>query len=267
MSRVLVVDEWYDELATDALLEKEYQALIVQGAELFWPAYRVVPFTITLRSEYFESAKADLALIDRNYVDWVVVEVELGHHSFDAHVLPQARTLREARYDGAVAEYLLGRCSDLDPMKTRELVRASQPQVLVVVNQPMAFWRDPLRQCGVRLSVVQVFRSDRNKHLFRVDGDTLLRPSGIASGCSPVPSMPGFLQVLNPAILNVPNHGRLNITCEGRVGTWERLDTADRVFLMPYRGAGVPPARTYVLRPLDDGSFALESTDSRRRTP
>lgn len=266
MARILAVDEWYDELASDALLEKEYQALLVQGAGILWPNYRVLPFTPILRSEYFESARADLALVDKDYVDWVVVEVELGHHPFDAHVLPQARTLREARYDGAIAEYLLGRCPDLDPGRTRELVRASQPQVLVVVNQPMAPWREPLRQCGVRYAVVQVFRSDRNKHLFRVDGDSLVRSTGVASACAPVPSMPGFLEILNPAILSVPNHGRLNISCEGRIGTWERLDTADRVFLMPFRGAGVPQARTYVLRPQADGTFVVELTSLKRST-
>jgi hypothetical protein len=41
-----------------------------------------------LTSEY-GSKKPDLALIDRDYRAWWVVEVELAHHSLHHHVLPE----------------------------------------------------------------------------------------------------------------------------------------------------------------------------------
>lgn len=97
MAKLLINDDWYDEIAPTALYETEFEQIVIAKADLLYPEYRAVPFKKIVFSEV-SSAKPDLALIDVHYRDWWVVEIEMGHHDLASHVLPQVRTLSEAKY-------------------------------------------------------------------------------------------------------------------------------------------------------------------------
>jgi hypothetical protein len=98
MARILKDGEWYEPVAPTAVYEAEYQAIIVAQARHLFPDYAVVKFDTIVESER-GNGKADLALIDRRYRFWWVVEIELSTHSLGGHVLPQVQilSLRRAR--------------------------------------------------------------------------------------------------------------------------------------------------------------------------
>ena len=48
-------------------------------------------------SSEYGNKQADLVFINRDYTDWVVVEVELSHHSLNSHVFPQAYTFKNGK--------------------------------------------------------------------------------------------------------------------------------------------------------------------------
>jgi hypothetical protein len=92
MSRILVNGQWYDALAETALYESDFERLVQTHAQRVFPAFCVAPFKCLVETEDGETAKADLALVSRDYRDWWIVEVELAHHP-DSHVLEQVRKL------------------------------------------------------------------------------------------------------------------------------------------------------------------------------
>src|SRR5687768_12685725 len=136
MGRILVHGVWYDQLADAALYEVEYERIVVDHAPSLFPQFRVVPFKCTVEAEDEDSKQPDLALISHDYRDWWVVEVELAHHDFDGHVLPQVRTLARGIYGDSHAAHLCRKAPDLDRERIESMMKGRQPKVLVVLNAP-----------------------------------------------------------------------------------------------------------------------------------
>src|SRR5262245_11308178 len=106
MARILVDGTWYDELAPTALFEADYERIFVRHAGAIFPSWTTVPFKCDVVGDDGEKVKPDLALIGRDYKTWWVVEVELAHHSFADHVLPQVRRLATGDYGEYQANFL-----------------------------------------------------------------------------------------------------------------------------------------------------------------
>ncbi len=203
MARILVDGEWYDELAPAALYETEFEEIVMAQASHLYPGYIGVRFKITIESET-DSAQPDMALIEREYREWWVVEIEMAHHSFRSHILPQVRTLTQGVYGQKHVDYLCSQNPNLDRGAMVDMVKGRQPSVLVLVNSPQPEWQKELAPFGAIVTVFQVFRSDRNRHVFRANGDYPRRPVGIVSKCSFDPMLKSLLRVESPAGLGVP---------------------------------------------------------------
>ena len=92
----------------------------------------------------------------------------------------------------------------------------------------------PIHRLDAIITVVEIFRSGRNQHILRVNGDY---PEGedahIASLCRLDGTLPSLLQVDSPAALGVAAGEQLDIEFNGGLTNWSRLDTSDRVWLLP----------------------------------
>src|SRR5687768_15522327 len=143
MARLLVSGIWHDQLASTSMYEFDYENLVgSQSANLF-PDYHVVQFKHTVSSEE-GSAKPDLALIDKEYGGWWVVETELSHHSLTSHVLPQIQILARADYGMREADALC-RSGELDRDRVGEMMKGAPPGILLVVDTLLASWVEALR--------------------------------------------------------------------------------------------------------------------------
>ena len=234
MARLLFKEAFFEELAPGSMLEADFENLVITKGSLLFPDFFVVPFKVTVSSED-DSAKADLALVERNYREWWVVEVELGNHSFEGHVLPQVRTLSRAPYGEDEGRALCDGCVELSLRRVLEMVKGRQPRVLVVVDADRRDWARPLRGYEAELLVLQMFRSDRNEHALRIDG-YMPEPPGLAvSECSFDPLLPRFLIVHSPALLGVEAGKNLSVRYGKYVTEWQRIDCHDKVWLSPAR--------------------------------
>ncbi len=81
MARILSQREWFDQIAPTAIYEAEFESIVSSYADVMYPEFYVVPFKATVSAED-AAAKADLALIDKNYREWWVAEVENGPSPF-----------------------------------------------------------------------------------------------------------------------------------------------------------------------------------------
>lgn len=239
MSRVLIRGEWYSRLGSTSLLEHEYEKLMAQQAPLLFPDYELVEFRCDISSEH-GIRQPDFALIERTYRSWWVLEVELAHHSLLSHVLPQVRVFATAEYGSQHAGYLAAR-SHLDRHRLEEMMKGAPPKVLVAVNQPMPDWIPALRGYDALLAVLEIYRSEKNDHILRANGDYPDPPTDVLTRCRVEALMPRALTVDSPAGLGVPDGGAISVEYEGNVTEWRRKDVQNRVWLMPPRGGSPLP--------------------------
>lgn len=239
VARLLINGEWYEGLASTAYYEAEYERLIHEQSASLYPRYRMVPFKTTVASET-GTAKPDFALIAADYAAWLVVEVELAHHSLGGHVLPQIQVLATARYGEDQAAYLASQAHDLDVTKLRVLMRGAQPRVMVIVNGLPPSWVPALARFDALLASVEVYRSGRNHHVLRIDGDSPGLLLDVVSRCRVDRNIPRLLRVDSPAALDIGQDGRINLDWNGSQTTWVRVQSRDTVWLNPIQTNPLP---------------------------
>lgn len=263
MARLLLRGEYYDSVSPHALREDDYERLLLANAAHLYPSWHVVRFKEIVESEYGK-AKADLALVDRRYRRWWVVEVELGSHPLTGHVEPQVRKLANGAYGAAHASCIHAAMPALDRSALGEMVVGAQPRVLVLVNEPKPDWISPLRVWGARLGIVEVFRSRRNVDVLRINGEHPDDLGDLVSTCRVDPVIPNSLLVASPAALGIGSGERVELLYDGGITEWRRVDAADRVWLMPTRRWPLP-ASINDFRITEDGAQRLVITPSRKR--
>lgn len=206
MPRLLHNGRWFESLHPAALYELSFEALIAErGLDLF-PDYICVRFNKLVTSE-LGSGRADLALIERHYRRWYVVEVELASHSLAGHVQPQIQRLAAARYGDDEAIWLSERNPSIDARRLQRLLATAAPDLLVIANAPVPHWQQALVAAGAKLSIVELYRSQDNRLILSVDGEGP-EPSGPTLSSIEIGSdwFRSMLRVLHPAAL--PAHPR-----------------------------------------------------------
>ncbi len=264
VAKVLFNGEWYEPLASSSLYESEFEDVIEGQAGRLFPGYHLIPFKKRVASEE-EARIPDFALIDHQYRDWWVVEIELAHHPFEAHVLPQVRTLSRAFYGREEAAFLSARSSALDANAVLDMMKGAQPKVAVIVNAQCPHWVDALESLDARVIVVEMFRSDRNRHLFVVDGKSFGQPEGFVSSCWLDPTIPRLLVVESPAAIGVSPNTPIKIWYRGGVTEWWRMDAQDRVWLNPKFSNPLSAETTYQLVRLTDGALELREYGTKQK--
>jgi len=176
MARILVPNEggitsWFEQVAPQVFSEAEVEHLIILHAPQIYPEFYVLPFKIGVESP-IDTAKPDLIFIAKDYSDWWVCEVELGTHSFIPHIKKQVEVFTQAKYDQREAKYVCHKNPILDFEKTLKLFRSVSAKVLVIVNEPKKDWIKPLSEYRAILGVFELFRSDGNYEIFRVNPKT-----------------------------------------------------------------------------------------------
>jgi hypothetical protein len=248
---------WFDPASPSALYEREFTAIVVDQARYVFSDFHVVKFEKLVMSDE-DSAKADLALIDRKYRSWWVVEVELASHSLSSHVVPQVDTLSKARYDESDAEYLYDRLPAMDRGKLSDMLKGQQPRVIVVVNTPVPAWHAALSALGSLIVVVQIYRGEDNRLILAIDGDYPTLPRNLVTECRLDPLFPRLLKVDSPAGLGIQTGHTARLSYLGGITEWERLDSADTVWLRPLGANPLEPRRRYLIIESEGGSLSIE---------
>jgi hypothetical protein len=239
MARLLSRGEFYEKVSAQSVFEEDFERLLVANAADLYPSWHCLPFKQVVESE-FGPAKSDLALVDRKYRRWWVVEVELASHSLHQHVEPQVRSLATGAYISAHAEALHLSRPDLELRALKDMVLGEQPRVLVLVNESRPDWIPSLHRWNARLGVVEIFRSSRNVDVLRVNGEHPDDLGNVLTNCRVDALLRRSLVVGSPAALPVVPGGRLEIIFEGGTTQWRRIQSANCVWLMPVRRSPLP---------------------------
>ncbi len=261
MAKILLGDEWFDELASTSLYESEFETLLFQEAPRIFAEYHPVPFKVIVVSEDGD-AKADFALIHKEYRSWWVVEAEMGHHPLEGHVIPQVRRLSRATYQDTEADYLCEQNPSLDCSRVREMIKGEQPRVLVVANVPVLGWKEQLRPFNAMVAIFQIFRSQFNRYIYRINGDFPSENNEIISTCR-CWEIHRFLRIDSPTQLGV-NRGEI-ITLYHETGAiqWQRVDIADTVLLHALRDHPLKKGILYEIIRQGNGTLVIQVSTKR----
>lgn len=257
MARVLVDKKWYEQIEPSTFSETEFEDQINLNAPIVYPEFIVIPFKQTVCSDE-GNAKPDLIFISKDLCDWRVVEIEMGYHDFNNHVLPQVEILANATYSEEHVNYLYNRSNiKFDREKLTSIFTNQQPKVLVIVNEPEPNWVKPLQKRGATLAIFELFRGDDETELFRVNGEYPSLITRSISKCRFHPTIPRLLGVENPDNLSIPRHGFVKIRYNNCLTIWERIDAVDRVWLQPRNRNPLDSKNNYEIFCQLDGSLVI----------
>ena len=257
MARLRYRDHWFHPLSPTSLLEADFEDLLIQNGEVFRANSWMVRFKKTIYAAQ-SNARPDLAIIDHQYREWFIVEVEMERHSLGGHVLPQVRTLRDGYYGPPEAEYLLERLPHLDPKRLHDLIRGTSPRIVVIADREQQSWRETLAGADVEFLTLEIFRSDLNHYIFSIDGGLPHRGSDLVSYCRFNQMLPRQLIVESPASLGVANGESLNVLWDGKVIELIRMDAGSSCYLRMRGPIRVQPGVKYALLKLESGEMELK---------
>lgn len=131
MARLLMGRDWLESIRSQTWRESDYEAVVLNQAPQLFPAWRCIPFNHLIVGEDGTRKKPDRALVDHEYRQWWVVEIELAHHDLYGHVIPQVDVFRTGDYGPAHAQALHQKANDLDLARLEAMVLGEPPNVLV----------------------------------------------------------------------------------------------------------------------------------------
>lgn len=257
MPRLRYEGQWFHLLSLNALPESHFEDLLIQNSEMFRQDAWMVRFKRKIYAEG-AAARADLAVIDYEYREWFVIEVEMRRHPLYEHVLPQVRTLRDGYYGPQEVDYLVANLPDLDFDRTSDLVRGVSPKVVVIADRSDKWWSDVLSGADIDFITMEIYKSDLNRYIFSLDGGLPERANDLISYCTYSSMLPRQLQVQSPAALGGSHGDSLIILCDDEAIEWSRMDTKDSCYLRTRGPVRLRPGARYALLRRGDGAIVLK---------
>jgi hypothetical protein len=171
-------------------------------------------------------------LIDHEYREWIIVEVELEHHRLQGDVLDQVVKFAAGDYRKAHADYLLQKYHELDADKLTALITGTQPRISVFVPMQKPEWWRVLLQYNATIAVIEVWQDDTGRSLLRINGDQpTVKSSEFLTNLFRDRNLSKGLKVENPAVL--PNSDEIQILINGMASEWSIIKSKTNAWLMP----------------------------------
>jgi hypothetical protein len=163
-----VTEQLYEMSDPDALSESELEYKTVRVLSRVFPEFHCVLFAGGF--QYDDKVyRPDLALVARNFSHWFVIEVELVSHSFDAHVLPQARAFRYGAPQPDCVN-VLARELEISVEQARTLIEHVPRSIAVIANKPERNWEIALRSHDIQFLTVSIFKSPGGIEAIEIGG-------------------------------------------------------------------------------------------------
>lgn len=239
MSRILNPSDgrWYDELKAVAYYgETQVERWICQHARSLFPHHHVIPFKKAVASKNAVDMKTpDLALIRKDFSDWVIVEVELEQHTLD-HVLDQTRVFLDGEYNlPQIVQYVRGQIwkyyhKRVALRRLKDLFDSHRPSILVIADEHIESWQRELRKAGVQFCIIEIYKNVSGRHIYRTCGEYPVVYADDAQ-CRPHPSLPNLIEVIGNFSFTKVRKGRIDISYDEHVTKWHLIEDKGKRYL------------------------------------
>jgi hypothetical protein len=231
VAKILLNGIWYTPVDSASMYESKYESKILHNSEYLFPGYFCFPFKKQVESIY-GTGIPDLVLVDRDYREWIIVEVELEHHGLKGDVLDQVVKFASGNYSKSHADYLLDRHEVLDRDKLTALICGTQPRISIFVPVQKPEWWRILLQYNATIAVIEVWEDDTGRNLLRINGDQpTAKSSEFLTNLFRDRNLTKGLKVENPAVL--PQTDDIRIAFNGLFSEWVIIKSKSTAWLMP----------------------------------
>lgn len=231
MARIFHNGNWYSPVDSASMYESSYETKILHSSQELFPGYFCLSFKKPVDSIY-GTGIPDLVLIDKEYREWIVVEVELEHHGLQGDVLDQVVKFAAGSYTKEHSKYLVNKYNFLDPIKLEALICSTQPRISIFVPVQKPEWWRTLLQYNATIAVIEVWEDDIGRTLIRLDGDQpTAKPSEFLTNLFRDRNMAKGLRVENPAVL--PDGDKIRLLINGYASDWVIIKSKTNAWLMP----------------------------------
>lgn len=269
MSKLLINKVWYERIQSRSLYEDLFSAQLEHHSPDLFPGRHFVPFAHHTNAPGIGAKKADYALIDKDYRDWWVVEVEMSHHPLHRHVEPQVRVLAQAKYGIDHAEALLKHAKfNLDEQRLKKLILSHSPRVFVPVLtvEELPDWIAALSVHNALVTFFELYRAPSGEGLFRVSGDLPQDLGNKISACTIDDQLLRALVVKTQSALAGVNGSTIRIQYKGGETLWKYQMLGDTLMLFPRGRFPLSEALNhYVLVRTEAGDLELQDDLTSRR--
>lgn len=216
-------------LGSGVLLESTFEEYLITWKRKIFSDWIVIPFKLRVASPY-GTRIPDMALIAPDFESWWIVEVELGHHSLDGHVIPQVEAFREGFYGAEHLAWIVQQIGEEHRTELAQMVRDRDPGVLVVVNQDLPQWTSALALLDVSVSYVEMYRSGEGELAARVGGAIPRRRLRRRARAVRNVALPKTYRVRDASVLTALGH-EFEILVDGHITSWERPSSVSDIIL------------------------------------
>jgi hypothetical protein len=157
--------------ATDptSVSEELFEEIVITTLRRFYPSCYTIPFKPVIQHNG-EGWKPDLALIDKNFGYWFIIEVETASHSLQKHVLPQVRAFQEGIY-GDAAIKSLSAALGVSYQKAGTIVEHVPRHIAVISNHEDVNWTKYLEAENIQHVSITAYCDDTSvSQVFHVTG-------------------------------------------------------------------------------------------------
>ncbi len=197
-NRILSEGSTFYEIGSHSIYEETYEKMLLQFKEELFPDHFCFEFKHELRVPRQTNVKPDLILIDREYQEWVLVEVEVARHSWSGHVADQVERLELAEMPRVMISRMCAVQLDIDERRVSMLFQSQLQRVLVVCNDSPR-WSEKFAETSAELLVVRPFRNERHALMLQSEREFRRRRRNIVTNLStPTASQPGWYRIEAP---------------------------------------------------------------------
>jgi hypothetical protein len=223
--------------------EDVLEAHVRQHVSDLFPDYYVIPFKRDVASTVAADVvkRPDLAMIDRQFQSWGVVEVEVVDHTLD-HVLGQIEVFVNGTYNAIetaryVKEKLLTHCSKrVSLARLAKLFTEEHPAVLVIADELREDWREELERLGADLCTFELYKNTRGRHLYRTSGKYPVIPTREAH-VRRTPGSANLLEITSEFEFKRMPQGMVDIVFDDIITQWAFFQEAGARYLRFAGGA------------------------------
>src|ERR1051325_6446135 len=137
--------------------EPEFEEVVVRVLKHLQPDSIIFPFHPKV---HHNDAvwMPDLAVVDKSFAYWFVVEVETVKHHLEKHVIPQVTAFCEGRYDENAAK-ILSTALKVNMQQAKTVITTIPRDVVVISNKRDEKWNQKLAALGVQHIVIETYRN------------------------------------------------------------------------------------------------------------
>ncbi|MGI0015911.1 MAG: hypothetical protein ACREBU_21030, partial [Nitrososphaera sp.] len=241
-----------DQVDPTSILEKDFKKTVTRLLKKLYPLSIVFPFEPVVIQNNI-GWKPDLALVNKAFEFWYVIEVETILHSLQKHVIPQVIAFRDGIY-GEDAALTLSKNLNITVDQARTFIKHVPRYVGVVANHDEPAWQQSLSSENIQFVSITEFAEISGQKLDLVHG-----------ALNPAERSIGFGQVLATSrAIRVPivhsaywSDGEYRIADPGGTGEWTCTIEDNVAWLMKKRGVISLPDQSFVQFIKQDSSVIL----------